>query len=456
LYIGIGAQKSKQLKIPGEELYGVIDQLSFLSKIRKKENIILGKTIAVIGGGLSAIDAARTATRLVGKDGKVTMLYRRTKAEMPASLDEITALLDEGVELYELVAPVSIHSIEDGSLSIKCIRMQLQEKDESGRCKSVPITGSEFDLLFDNIVTAVGQDVELDFIPGKKLIINDKTNETQIPNIFAGGDAIRGADSLINAMSDGRKAAQNIIRKSIKKEQITDEKIEQKLSSLDFQKKLSRREYGINLPEIDLEKRNDFELVHPVLDEDAAVKEAKRCLYCNDVCNICVGVCPNFANISFTVDTANIPIYTVTNSGGKKTVKTEKNFTITQKNQILTIGDFCNECGNCNTFCPTSGAPYKTKPMFYLTEESFNNEAIGYYYKDGVLKFKSKGSIEVLYVDKSYLIYESDLVNAKFSSDNCSLLDIRFKSDSVKEINLHQAAEMLFLINNLREISIFK
>jgi len=137
-------------------------------------------------------------------------------------------------------------------------------------------------------------------------------------------------------------------------------------------------------------------------------------------------------------------------------VKTESNFRITQKNQILTIGDFCNECGNCNTFCPTNGAPYKTKPMFYLTEENFNNEAVGYYYNDGVLKFKNNDSIEVLSFEENNFIYESDLIYVRFSGNEFSLLDINFKFDSVQEINLSKAAEMCFLIKNLKDVSIFK
>ncbi|MDP2362646.1 MAG: FAD-dependent oxidoreductase [Ignavibacteria bacterium] len=177
LYVGIGAQKSKRLNIYGEELYGVTDQLTFLSMIRQNENVILGNRIAVIGGGLSAIDAARTAKRLIGKDGNVIMLYRRTKKEMPAGLDEITALLDEGVELLELIAPIRIRSNTDGSLLIECMKMQLTEKDESGRRKPVKIIGSEFNLVFDNIITAIGQDVELDFLPEKILSIDNKTSK---------------------------------------------------------------------------------------------------------------------------------------------------------------------------------------------------------------------------------------------------------------------------------------
>ncbi len=455
LYIGIGAQKSKLLNIPGEDSNGVTDQLSFLSKIRRGENITLGKRVAVIGGGLSAIDAARTAKRLVAKDGKVMMLYRRSKNEMPAGKDEITALLDEGVEILELVSPIEFKSNPDTSISIHCIKMQLKEKDASGRRKPVPIDGSEFNMEFDTIITAIGQDIELDFIPDKKLIVNEKTNETQIPNVFAGGDVIRGADSLINAMGDGKKAAEHITRKAIKKEEIINQTAGFKLSPLEFQKKLGRREFGINLPEIDLEQRNSFDLVHPVLNDNEAIKEAQRCLYCDDVCNICVTVCPNFANIGYVADPVNIPVYFAERFNNEIKIKTESFFSINQKNQILTIGNFCNECGNCNTFCPTSGAPYKTKPMFYLTEESFNSEATGYYYKDGTLQFKDGGNIELLSLRENNFIYDSKMVNAKFKRNDFSLLDINFKDDSTKEVDFNHAAEMCFLIENLKNISIF-
>ena len=153
---------------------------------------------------------------------------------------------------------------------------------------------------------------------------------------------------------------------------------------------------------------------------------------------------------------ANIPIYKISKSGNEISVKTESNFSIIQKNQILTIGDFCNECGNCNTFCPTNGAPYKTKPIFYLKEESFDNESVGYYFKDGILKFKNRNGIESLHINESYFVYRSELVEVRFSKDFLSLIDIKFLSDSVREINLHQAAEMCFLIRNLKDVSIFK
>lgn len=456
IYIGIGAQESKKLNIPGEELSGVIDQLTFLSKVRRNESVKLGERVAVIGGGLSAIDAARTARRLVGKDGTVTMLYRRTKNEMPAGDDEITALLEEGTELVELTTPVSFHPNTENTLTIECVRMQLGEKDNSGRHRPVVIEGSNFTLEFDNIITAIGQDVVLDFVPGNRLIVNEETNETQFPKIFAGGDAIRGADSLINAMGDGKRAAEFIIEKVLKTKEINNGKDHQKLSPREFQKKLGHREYGIDLPKTKLSQRKGFDLVNPALSTREAVEEADRCLFCNDVCNICVSVCPNFANIGFIADPVNIPVYTVINNKSEVRAEITNSFNITQKNQILTIGNFCNECGNCNTFCPTSGAPYKTKPLFFLTEDSFSKETKGYYYGDGALQFKNNGSRETVSLNEKYFIYDSDLVSAKLSRNDFKILEVQFKDDSVGEVNLNHAAEMCFLAGNLKNIAIFK
>ncbi len=192
------------------------------------------------------------------------MIYRRTKKEMPVGSDEIKALLDEGVKLIELTSPVSITKNSDNVLALECIKMELGEEDESGRRRPVPVKESEFEMKFDSIITAIGQDIVLDFLPGGKLQVNTNTYETQFENVFAGGDVLRGADSLINAIGDGRNAAKRIIEKS---KNISHKKIEvtNKLSLAEFQKKQANREFGIKLPEIDLSERNSFELVNPVL-----------------------------------------------------------------------------------------------------------------------------------------------------------------------------------------------
>lgn len=455
IYIGIGAQKSKKLKIPGEELEGVLDQLSFLSKVRRGDKIEIGNKVAIIGGGLSAVDAARSANRIISNDGNVTMIYRRTKKEMPVGDDELKAVLDEGIELLELTAPLSVNRSNGSALQLKCIKMKLGDEDESGRRRPIPVENSEFVLSFDTIITAIGQDISLDFVKENHLNINEETYETQIPNVFAGGDAIRGADSLINAMGDGKKAAEIIIKRAIDNYKIAKPELTYKMTEAKFQKSQAYRIFGSSLPEISLDKRKSFEMVHPVLDEEAAKREAARCLFCEDVCNICIGVCPNFSNVLFNAEKTELPIWQVNKNGDDLSIKKVDSFIVKQGNQIFNIGDFCNECGNCDIFCPTSGAPYKTKPHFYLTEKSFNSENLGYYLFNNILKFKSNGNIESLTLCDELLTYESDKVVVKFKQTDFSISDIKFKSEMTNEIELRRAAEMYFLLKSLKNNSLF-
>ena len=447
VYIAVGAKNSKKLQIKGENLSGVYDQLSFLSKVRNSETFTLGNNVTIIGGGLSAVDAARTAKRILPDDGSVTMIYRRTKKEMPVGDDEIKAMLDEGVKLIELTSPITI-SQGKNDLILECIRMNLGEEDESGRRKPVRINGSEFKMNFDSIITAIGQDIVLDFLPEKKLQVNTNSYETQFENVFAGGDVLRGADSLINAIGDGKNAAMKILEKS-KAEPKEKSSGVKKLSLSEFQMKQAHREFGIHLPETKLNERKGFELVNPVLTDEQAIKEARRCLYCDDVCNICIGVCPSFANVSFESAKMNIPIYKVYNSSSTSKFEVVDNFDIKQTHQIFNIADFCNECGNCVTFCPTRGSPFQTKPRFYLTEESFNNEEYGYFISKNQIKYKSELGIESLSLKNELMIYENNNVVVNFISDNFDLVDLNFKNNEMKELILKRASEMYYLFINL-------
>ena len=452
-YIGIGAQKGKNLNIPGETLKNVHDQLTFLSKVRRNENIDLGNKVAIIGGGNSAVDAARTSKRLVGTDGNVAVIYRRTISEMPADSEEIKALVEEGIYIFELASPLSI-SDKEGRLELLCQKMELGEPDSSGRRRPISVEDSEFSMIFDSIITAIGQDTVLDFLDDDKLII-DLNGETQYDNIFAGGDATRGADSLINAIADGKDAAIKIMQR-VNDEFLFSEHTQQaKISLAKFQKKQASRIYGSKLPEIDLDNRNSFELVHPNMSDEEAITEADRCLYCNDICNICIGVCPNFSNVSFEAKKANIPIYEVTVNGSVDT-DIVNYLTIDQTNQIFNIGDFCNECGNCNTFCPTSGAPYITKPKFYLTEESFKNEDNCYYLSDNKIMYKYNGNLESVEMFGNHFIYESDKLKVTFDHNNYNIIEIISKVNKVQKLKLEAASEMIYLVKNLSNNSVFK
>ncbi len=447
IHIAIGAQGSKLLGIQGENLDGVIDQLAFLSKVRRKENIILGKEVAIIGGGNSAVDAARTANRLVGTVGKVTVIYRRTKNEMPADSEEIDALLLEGIELLELTAPQKIE-MGNGKLIFHLTKMELGEADDSGRRRPIEIPNSEFTMNFDSIIPAIGQEVQLDFLENGKITLTDDTFETEIKGVFAGGDAIRGADSLINAIGDGKEIALEIINKT-QKNNGTEIPKERKISLANFQKKQATRVYGKQMPEISIEGRDNFELVHPSLNKEEAIEEASRCLLCDDVCNICVGVCPNFANVTFKSTSERIPIYKLEKRNNEVVSIVDDYFTVNQEPQIFNIGDFCNECGNCNTFCPTSDAPYLTKPKFYLTKESFNSEDNCYYLNNNTLLYKNNGQLHKVIVEDDSYKYLSDIVDVEFNKVDYKIESINIKSQEYSSIKLEKASEMIYLLKNL-------
>lgn len=218
VFIAVGAHASRKLGVEGEDLEGVYHGIDYLRKINLGEEMCLGRNVVVVGGGNVAIDCARTALR-TGSD-KVFILYRRGKEEMPASKAEIEHLEEEGVKIEMLAAPVKIHG-DNGKLNkIECIRMQLGECDTSGRCRPVPVEGSNFMIEADAIVPAISQDVNLAAINGVDLKlsrwntieIDELTMQTSVDWVFAGGDAVLGPETAAKAIYQAKEAAESIIR----------------------------------------------------------------------------------------------------------------------------------------------------------------------------------------------------------------------------------------------------
>lgn len=217
IYIATGAQLPQRVNIPGEDLSGVLHGINFLRDVNLRRDVALGKTVAVIGGGNTAIDSARTAIRLGAE--KVLILYRRTKDAMPAHESEVQAAVNEGAELMELVAPVRFVGVRGGKVSkVECVRMKLGDFDKTGRRKSVPVEGSNFFIDIDTVIPAVSQYSDLPFIkkseiettPWGTFIIDSDTMMTTMEGIFAGGDVARGPDTVIQAIADGKQAAVSI------------------------------------------------------------------------------------------------------------------------------------------------------------------------------------------------------------------------------------------------------
>ncbi|MBM4090704.1 MAG: hypothetical protein FJ276_14975 [Planctomycetes bacterium] len=196
----------------------MFDSIEFLTRVNLNKPVRVGGRVGVIGGGNAAVDAARVALRL-NECQSVQVIYRRTRAEMPAFAEEVDALVEEGAELRLLTAPAAILARNGTLTGVRCTRMELGEPDESGRRRPVPVPGSEFDIPLDTLLVAIGEDPDLKFLGRESGIdvsrrgtamVAKETQATGRAGVFAGGDAVTGPDTVVAAMAAGKVAAEMI------------------------------------------------------------------------------------------------------------------------------------------------------------------------------------------------------------------------------------------------------
>ncbi|HAG09405.1 MAG TPA: NADH-quinone oxidoreductase subunit NuoF [Desulfotomaculum sp.] len=297
IYLAPGAHKSQRMGVEGEDIKGVYGGVEFLRDFNTYEDAwlkgekTLGARVAVIGGGNSAIDAARCAARL---GVEVIILYRRLRQDMPAAIEEIEAAEEEGVKIEYLVAPIKINENNGKVSGITCQRMKLGDFDRSGRKRPVPIEGSEFTLSVDTVIAAIGQVSDLTFVPdnsGVKVnkwdcfeLASGSKSQTTNPKFFAGGDAVTGPDTVIGAIAAGHKAAKDIdntIRISNGEplyEAPSEEGIDIPLIIDEEVKECPQTK----MPKIKgAARRNSFDEVELGFIREEAIQEARRCLRCD-------------------------------------------------------------------------------------------------------------------------------------------------------------------------------
>jgi NADPH-dependent glutamate synthase beta subunit-like oxidoreductase/NAD-dependent dihydropyrimidine dehydrogenase PreA subunit len=299
-FLAVGAHKGLRMEIPGEDLKGVQLGVPFLREHNLGNRVEVGKHMTVVGGGNVAVDAARCCLRLGVETVKI--LYRRTREEMPAIEEEIEAALEEGVEIEYLCAPVEILG-EGGSVrGIRCIRMQSGEPDASGRRRPVPIPGSEHDVSCDGVIVAIGQAWDPSFLgedPGlevvKGILKADRvTLETNLPGVFAGGDAATGPRSVVEAIGEGHEAAISIDR-YLRGQDLREGRPRPKGEPSPFPEgrsfEVTPRQPAEKIPAD--ESRGSWKEVEITFTEQQAVEEAKRCLNCGICCECfeCVKAC---------------------------------------------------------------------------------------------------------------------------------------------------------------------
>jgi NADH-quinone oxidoreductase subunit F len=284
IYISTGTQLSRKVGIDGEELKGIYHGLDFLRDVNLKKDVKIEGIVAVIGGGNTAIDSARTALRM---GAEVHILYRRTLEDMPADKREIYDAIDEGVIIHTLVAPVRF--IGDGRITeIECVKMKLDDFDSSGRKQPKEIEGSEFSFKADIVIPAVSQYSDLPFVDRQEVevsrwgtfVVNNETFMTSMNGVFAGGDVVRGSDVVITAIADGKKAAKSIdLFLGGNGELNTGEAIEIPKANSEMEV-MEHERFSMRYLQIEKRKGNSEEVAQG-FHKLNAIAEAMRCLRCD-------------------------------------------------------------------------------------------------------------------------------------------------------------------------------
>ena len=334
--MGVGAEKGNPIRLQGEGVE-VLKSLDFLRSFNKELNkdrssLNIGKHVAVVGGGNTAMDSARAALQVEGVES-VTVFYRRTEHEMPADREEYMNAVKDGAKFRFLSNP---EAMKQGELT--CRTMVLGEPDERGR-RSPVATSATTEHKIDTLISAIGEQADRDMLTNMGIPMGEdgwpaltKTGETAVEGVFLAGDAATGPSTIIGAVAGARRAVDAIMDRE-----------------------------GIVLPEFALPEGSRTEAIYEkkgvihlteIDDNDhrqLAVREASRCLECEHICTKCVDVCPNRANISVPVP------------GFKDAF------------QVLHLDAFCNECGNCASFCSYTSAPYKSKLTIFSLQEDFDS-----------------------------------------------------------------------------------
>ncbi|MFY9431645.1 MAG: FAD-dependent oxidoreductase [Thermacetogeniaceae bacterium] len=342
VFLGIGAWKSSSIRCKGEDLPGVLGGIDFLREVALHKEVRLGERVAVVGGGNTAMDAARTALRLGAR--QVVVLYRRTRNEMPAEEIEIMEAEEEGVEFRFLVSPIEICEENGRVTAIRLQKMELGEPDASGRRRPVPIDGAEETIPIDTVIKAIGQQVDPEGITvslseWNTIAVDENTLATNLPGVFAGGDGVTGPKIAIDAVAQGKKAAESMIAYLAGEEIPVAEPylVEQEgLTSDDFaqETKISR----VKMPQLAVgERTNNFREVNLGLPDEEAVKEAGRCLECGCMdyfeCKLI-----KYAN-EYTVQPERL-------KGAKRLEKVEDDHPFLERNS-----EKCILCGMCVRVC---------------------------------------------------------------------------------------------------------
>lgn len=395
IFYAIGSEVDNDIPLVGDRSR-VRPSLSFLASFRKDPTTLsLGKHVVVVGGGNTAMDSARAALRIPGVE-KVSVIYRRTENEMPADHEEYGLAKKENIDFLFLANP---ERFDGNVLTVR--KMALGEKDASGRRRPVA-TDETFTIEADTMITAIGEHADTERLTWYGVPVNEKgwpisdeeTKESKMENVYVIGDVQSGPSTVVRCIASARSAVEAAIDKILGPEE--DEEDGCGCGHDHDEEHECTCEDGCDCDEDDDEEMTDEERVELEADENEffaevaekkrmilssknfgdkefAATEAARCLECSYLCNKCVDVCPNRANVA--IDVRNTGIFA-------------------DPFQILHLDAYCNECGNCETFCPYDGGPYRKKfTLFSLKEDFENSENSGFFAEGEDILIRLDGKI---------------------------------------------------------------
>jgi putative selenate reductase len=381
---------------------------------------------------------------------------------MPADSEEIHDALAEGVQLAELASPAAI-LVDGGRLTgLVCTRTEYRgERDASGRKVPFDVPGSEFEIGLDTLIVAVSQHSLLDFFGDRQpeltaagfIAVDPVTFETSIPGVYAGGDvASHGPASIVRAAADGKRVAAAILTARGLARPVAataDDPID--IHALVIRR--ARREYRVPVRSTGLVDRHGFDETTLGYTREEAVAEASRCLDCQAICSLCVGVCPNMALMTYESEpvAADLPALVARDGAIVRTGMTRR-FNASQRLQIAILADLCNECGNCVTVCPTSGAPYRDKPRLFLDRADFLAEPSNAFMRlgQGVMEGRFEGETHRIEVDDQ-IAYRGPGFRATLASAGLQLIAASPTGAlDGEELSLEPAAVMATLLAGLR------
>ena len=342
---------------------------------------------------------------------------------MPADREEIKCLLEEGIDVVELAGPQKLVTSNGKLRGLVCRRMEYRgDRDASGRKIPQEVPGSDFEVALDTLILAISQHAILDFFDGEPVAVNSSgyieadplTFETSVPGVYAGGDvANRGPSSIVEAAADGKAIARSILHRH---RAGAEPSPVGSFNTAALLRRRSHREWRVPVPHSPVAERKNFNEVVLGYSGQQARLEAARCLDCNTYCSLCVGVCPNLA---------------------LQTVQVEPGETsgIKQAYQIVVLTDLCNECGNCTTFCPTAGEPYRDKPRLYLDRAEFEAQQ-----ENAFMVFRETGT------GKS----EKWTMDARWAGETHQIEDIETDGEAA-HFSIEPYAAMRLLLQGLRQ-----